>query len=136
MASKLCLMAAGVFLLFGMVSGIFKYAYIMRSPKHRAPVYIDIAHRSAFLYSFAALVLGRLSEQSIYGERINLMAALVPLTFFALTIAGYFVTGLRDQTENLFSERNALTTWFMYLLIAGEIGGTLVLLAGYASSIF
>ncbi len=136
MASKLCLMAAGVFLFFGMVSGIFKYVYIMRSPKHRAPVYIDIAHRSAFLYSFAALVLGRLSEQSIYSERINLIAALVPLTFFALTIAGYFVTGLRNQTENLFSERNALTTWFMYLLIAGEIGGTVVLLAGYAISIF
>lgn len=64
MASRLCLMAAGLFLLFGMVSGIFKYRYIVRSREHRAPVYIDIAHRSAFLYSFAALVLGRLSEQS------------------------------------------------------------------------
>lgn len=87
MASKLCLMAAGIFLLFGMVSGVFKYRYIMRSPEHRAPVYIDTAHRSAFLYSFAALVLSRLSEQSAYSEQVNLIAAIVVLTFFAITIS-------------------------------------------------
>ena len=136
LAAKLSLAASGLFLLTGMLLGVVKYRAIMRSPAHRAPVYIDIAHRAAFLYSFAALVIARLLEYSPYSAPVQLAAALVPLAFFAMTIAGYAAHGLKNDTENLFSERNFTTTWFMYLLIIGEIGGMCVVLWGFVRTQF
>ena len=131
LAVKISLAASGVFLLAGMLLGVVKYRAVMRSPAHRAPVYVDIAHRAALLYSFAALVIAKLLEYSPYPERVQLAAAGVPLAFFALTIAGYSAHGLRDDTENIFAERNFTTTWFMYALIAGEVGGVAVVLWGF-----
>src|SRR5918911_4876129 len=136
LAVKLSLGAAGLFLLTGMLLGIVKYRRTMTSATHRAPVYIDIAHRAAFLYSFAALVISRLLEYSPYSQTVQLVAALVPLAFFAITILGYTMTGLRDDTENLFSERNFTTTWYMYALIAGEIGGMSIILWGFITTQF
>ena len=131
LAVKISLAASGVFLLAGMLLGVLKYRAIMRSPAHRAPVYVDIAHRASFLYSFAALVIAELLRYSPYPEAVQLAAAGVPLLFFALTIAGYSAHGLKDDTENMFAERNFITTWFMYALIAGEIGGMAVVLWGF-----
>lgn len=133
---KLSLAASGVFLLAGMLLGVVKYRAIMRSPARRAPVYVDIAHRAALLYSFAALVIARLLEYSPYPERVQLAAAGVPLVFFALTVAGYTAHGLRDDTENIFAERDLTTTWFMYALIVGEIGGVAVILWGFIETQF
>jgi hypothetical protein len=130
-AIKLSLAASGAFLLVGMLLGIVKYRRIMSSAEHRAPVYIDIAHRASFLYSFATLVIARLLEFSPYSTTVQLVAAGVPIIFFALTITGYATHGFRDDTENLFAERNFITTWFMYALIAGEIGGMIVVLWGF-----
>ncbi|HVG30730.1 MAG TPA: hypothetical protein VM864_13560 [Pyrinomonadaceae bacterium] len=134
LAVKLSLAAAGAFLLAGMLLGVVKYRRIMTSTAHRAPVYVDIAHRAALLYSFAALVIARLLEFSPYSERVQLAAAGVPLLFFAMTITGYAAHGLRDDTENLFAERNFITTWFMYALIAGEVGGMIVVLWGFVTT--
>jgi hypothetical protein len=136
LAVKISLAASGVFLLWGMLLGVVKYRGIMRSPAHRAPVYVDIAHRAAFLYSFAALVIGELLKYSPYAERVQLAAAGVPLVFFAITVAGYTAHGLRDDTENIFAERNFTTTWFMYALIAGEIGGMAVVVWGFVETQF
>jgi hypothetical protein len=134
LAVKLSLAAAGAFLLAGMLLGVVKYRRIMTSPAHRAPVYVDIAHRAALLYSFASLVIARLLEFSPYSERVQLIAAGVPIIFFALTTAGYATHGFRDDTENIFAERNFTTTWFMYALIAGEVGGMIVVLWGFVST--
>lgn len=131
LAVRLSLAASGVFLLFGMLLGVVKYRAIMRSPAHRAPVYVDIAHRASLLYSFAALVIAELLRYSPYPVAVQLAAAGVPVLFFALTIAGYSAHGLKDDTENMFAERNFITTWFMYALITGEIGGMAVVLWGF-----
>ena len=136
LAVRLSLAASGVFLLVGMLLGVVKYRAIMRSPAHRAPTYVDIAHRASFLYSFAALVIAELLRFSPYSESVQLAAAGVPLLFFALTVAGYSAHGLRDDTENIFAERNFTTTWFMYALIAGEIGGMAVVLWGFVETQF
>lgn len=136
LAIKLSLLAAGVFLLFGMLSGVIKYRYIMTNPSHNAPVYIDIAHRASFLYSFAALVIAKLLEYSPYSNIVQILATIIPLTFFTLTIVGYFITGLKNQTNNLFSKRNFVSTWFMYLLIPGEIIGMIIILWGFISTQF
>lgn len=130
-AIKLSLAASGAFLLAGMLLGVVKYRRTMTSPQHRAPVYIDTAHRASFLYSFASLVIARLLEFSPYPAGVQLAAAGVPIAFFAMTVFGYATHGLRDDTENIFSERNFTTTWFMYALIAGEIGGMIVVLWGF-----
>jgi hypothetical protein len=134
LAIKLSLAASGAFLLAGMLLGVVKYRRIMASPAHLAPVYIDIAHRASLLYSFAALVIAKLLQYSPYSATVQLVAAGVPLLFFALTIVGYSTHGFRDDTENMFAERNFITTWFMYALIFGEIGGMCIVLWGFVST--
>ncbi len=134
LAVKISLAASGLFLLAGMLIGVVKYRRIMTSREHRAPVYIDIAHRAAFMYSFAALVIAKLLEYSPYAERVQAGAAGLVLLYFAVTVAGYSAHGLRDDTENLFAERNLTTTWFMYTLIAAEVGGLAVILWGFIST--
>lgn len=135
-AIKLSLIASGLFLMTGLLSGILKYQRIMTSPQHRAPVYVDIAHRASLLYSFAALVISKLLEGSPLSPGVQLLAAAVPLAFFALTIIGYISHGLKNDTNNLFSERNFITTWFMYLLIIGEVGGVGLIFGGFLYSTF
>ncbi|HEV2763289.1 MAG TPA: hypothetical protein VGV38_09975 [Pyrinomonadaceae bacterium] len=136
LAVKICLAASGVYLLMGMLIGVVKYRKTMTSAEHRSPVYIDIAHRAAFMYSFAALVMARLLESSPYAERVQLGAAGLVLLFLTLTIFGYLSHGLHNDTDNIFRERNFSTTWYMYLLIAGEIGGFAVILWGFLTRQF
>ncbi len=136
LAEKVSLLFSGLFLLSGMVTGVWKYRKIMTSTQHRAPVYVDIAHRASFFYSFACLVIAKLIEFSPFGPDFRLMIVTVPIAFFALTVIGYAAEGFRDRTENMFSERTFITTWFMYGLIAGEIGGFLFILGGYIYSQF
>jgi hypothetical protein len=133
-AIKISLLASGIFLLTGLLTGIAKYRKIMASPDHRAPIYIDIAHRASLLYSFAALVMAKLLEYSPYSETVQLIAVALPLSFFAITIGGYYVFGVLDTTDNIFNKRNFITTWYMYALIAGEIGGFVVILWGFLST--
>lgn len=134
-AIKISLVASGLFLMTGLLSGILKYRRIMTSPRHRAPVYVDIAHRASLLYSFAALVISKLLEGNALPPAAQLVAAAVPLTLFALTIIGYITHGLKDDTDNMFSERNFITTWFMYLLIVGEVGGVGLIFGGFLYTI-
>lgn len=133
---KISLAAAGFYLLAGMIIGVIKYRKMMRSAEHRAPVYIDIAHRAAFLYSFAALVMAKLLEENAFVEITLIPATIIVLIFFSLTILGYLTTGLKDKTENLFRERNFTTTWFIYALIAAEIGGFIIIFIGFLTKIF
>lgn len=130
-AIKITLSAAGLFLLAGMLIGILKYRFTMRSAEHRAPIYIDIAHRAALLYSFAALVMAKLLESSPFPLGWQLAIALVPLFYFALTIIQYVRLGLAGREATQFSERNFITTWFMYSLIAGEIAGVAAIVGGF-----
>jgi hypothetical protein len=103
----------------------------MSSPEHRAPVYVDIAHRASFFYSFASLVIAALISFSPFGHAWQLASVALPLGYFALTVIGYVREGFLDRTENMFAERNLVTTWFMYGLIAGEIGGFSLILGGF-----
>jgi len=128
---KIALLISGIFLLNGMLTGVWKYAKIMSSSEHRAPVYVDIAHRASFFYSFASLVIAKLLEFSPFSPNFQLLIAVFPLSYFLLTVAGYMKEGFLNRTENIFSERNFITTWFMYGLIAAEIGGFALVLGGF-----
>lgn len=131
MAINLCLFASGLFLTAGLLTGIWKYERMMARPDHRAPVYVDIAHRASFLYSFAALVMAKLLEYSPFSLKIQILSASVPLFFFAASIARYIQLGWQNQTENQFRERNFITTWGIYLLIIGELAGILLIFGGF-----
>jgi hypothetical protein len=128
---KIALLVSGIFLLNGMMTGVWKYAKIMSSAKHKSPVYVDIAHRASFFYSFASLVIAKLLEFSPFDSFWQIVIALLPLSYFILTVIGYMKEGYLNKTENMFSERNFVTTWFMYGLIVGEIGGFALILGGY-----
>lgn len=130
-AATLCLFAAGLFLLGGLIAGIWKYRRIVTSADHRAPVYVDITHRAALLYSFAAVVMMKLVEYSPYSETVQLLATAVPISFFAAAIASYVWHGALEDTENQFEAQNFSTRWGMTLLIVGELGGISVLVWGF-----
>ena len=136
LAIKLTLLASGLFLFVGMLGGILKYRGIMRSPDHCAPVYIDIAHRAALMYSFAALVMAELLKYSPYSETVQLLITSAPLLFFAIAIAQYTKLGLENTTDNQFRQRNFNTTWGVWLLIVAEVGGVGAIVWGFIHSQF
>lgn len=131
LAIKISLLCSGLFLLSGMLTGVWKYSHIMKSENHQAPVYVDIAHRASFFYSFASLVIAKLIEFSPFSAFWQTVIVAVPLIYFILTVIGYIKEGFLNRTENMFSERNFITTWFMYGLIGGEIGGFALILFGF-----
>jgi hypothetical protein len=128
---KIALLASGLFLLSGMLTGVWKYAKIMSSIEHKAPAYVDIAHRASFFYSFASLVIAKLIEFSPFSLFWQTVIVAVPIFYFVLTVIGYVKEGILNRTDNMFAERNFVTTWFMYGLITGEIGGFLLILGGF-----
>lgn len=134
LAIKISLLASGLFLLAGMLIGIVKHQRMLSSTEHTAPAYIDIAHRAAFLYSFAMLVIAKLLEYSPYSETIQLIAMGSVLAFMSITIVGYFITGMMNKTDNLFRQRDFRTTWYVYMLAAAEIGGLAVIIWGFVST--
>ncbi|MYL26533.1 MULTISPECIES: hypothetical protein [Halomonadaceae] len=139
LAEKISLTAAFIFLMTGLLTGIWKYAAMTASPKATAPRYVDIAHRSSLMYSFAALVLATFARYSIYPGWLNTLAAVAALSFFAFAISTYIVHGLLQDTSNQMRKphrlgKTTLPPWvihgFMGLLILAEVGGALVLGSG------
>jgi hypothetical protein len=135
-AIKITLLFSGIYLLVGMLTGILKYRGMMKSEKHEAPIYIDIAHRASLLYSFAALVMAKLLEFSPFPMWIQILSVVIPIIYFSLSIASYIKLGLQNIEITQFSERNFITVWFMYSLIIGEIGGVLLLVGGFVYTQF
>lgn len=139
LAEKICLSAAFLFFMTGLITGIWKYRHMVRSENATSPVYVDIAHRSSLLYSFAALLLAAFSAHSVFADWANTIAALATLVFFAFAIATYVIHGLLQDTDNQLRRPHRLgrrlmppwvTGFFMISLIAGEVGGALVLGTG------
>ena len=135
-ATKITLAASGIFLFVGMIGGILKYRAIMNSPNHKAPRYIDVAHRASFLYSCAALVMAELLKFSPYSDQVQLVITGVPLSLFAMAIGQYFILGIENKDTNQFKERNFKTTWGMLFLIIGELGGVGAIVWGFLSTQF
>jgi len=143
-AVRLCVIAAGTYFMLALLTGAWKYFHITRSATATAPVYVDIAHRAALMYSFASLLLAVFAELSVFSPTTNLVAAALPLAFFGFALVGYIVHGLLRDTDNQFLKphrvgRLAPPPWalagFMSLLMAAEIGGFAVLFAGFLKAL-
>ncbi len=129
--TRLTLLAAGLIFLLALVLGVWKYRQIMASDDHRAHPYVDIAHRAALLYAFATLLIAVFVELSAWPAGVNLAAAGTVVFFFVAAILTYIGHGARRDTVNQFENADRGTALAMALLIAGEIGGFAVLLAGF-----
>jgi hypothetical protein len=136
LAIKLLITAMSVYFLNALLTGVWKYRSMMRAPTHQAPFYVDIAHRASFQYAFACLVLIVLAYFCIWPPLVQVAAVASLLIFFTVSIATYVRLGFSGHTDNQFRERNFTTTIGMWLLIAGEIGGFLVLASGAAMGIW
>lgn len=138
-AARLALLAAGVFFLVGLLSGVWKYGAIARSEEAKAPAYVDVGHRAALLYAFAGLLIERLVVVSGLPDDVEFWAVLVQVVFFGLALSTYFVHGLLDDTDNQLRRPHrlgrrtlppGLVVAFMGSLIVAEVGGFVVLLYG------
>lgn len=131
--TRLTLLAAGLIFLLALVLGVWKYRQILAADDHRAHPYVDIAHRAALLYAFATLLIAVFVGLSAWPVWINLTAAAVVVFFFLAAILTYVVHGARRDTVNQFDHPDRGTAVGMALLIAGEVGGFGVILAGFVA---
>ncbi|MDC0663694.1 hypothetical protein [Marinobacter sp. SS21] len=139
LAEKLCITAAFIFFMTGLLTGIWKYRCMAASANASAPVYVNVAHRSSLMYAFAALLLAYFAKLSVFPELTNTLAAVAALAFFAFAIATYIVHGVLDDTSNQLRKPHRLgkrrlpgwlTPLFMVSLIVAEVGGAAVLGTG------
>jgi hypothetical protein len=129
--TKAVLLAAAVMFLVALVLGAWKYAQMREAADGLAHPYVDTAHRAALLYSFALLLVATFVELSGWSAAVNLIAAGAMAFYFFAAIAGYVVHGWRRDTDNQFRDPVAGMHGFMISLTVGEIGGWLVLVAGF-----
>jgi hypothetical protein len=131
LAQTITTSACGLFFLTGMLSGIWKWHAMVRTPDHKAPFYVDTAHRAALLYSFACLVLLEFLRHSPFPEALNALAVSAPIAFFAIAVGTYLLLGAQNATDNQFAHETATQRYAMIALIIAEVGGFSVLFAGF-----
>ena len=126
-AENLAIIFAGIFFLNGLLTGVWKFNQISKSADGKAHPYVDIAHRSSLLYSFATLLIANFAYLSKLPNEIELIATIALVAYFAFAILSYMIQGFRQTTDNQLREVTKTTRIFMWSLIVAEIGGFLVL---------
>lgn len=144
-AEKFCLLASASFLMNGLLTGVWKYVGMMRSPEGVAPAYVDIAHRTSLMYAFACLVLRELVPTSPVGPTATLWVVAIPIIYFASAVALYMLHGWLKDTDNQLRQPHRLGSGqlprfmiqgYMVTLIVREIGGVGILVYGLFASTF
>lgn len=129
----------GGFFLLALLTGCWKYVCIVRSEDSHAPNYVNIAHRAAFMYAFACLVLEHFAALSRWSNIWNAWGVGIALFFFATAQGTYILHGLLKDTDNQLAKPYTLGSkqlpgfcihGYMGLLILGEIGGFLIVFTG------
>lgn len=110
---------------------MWKYREIATSETHTAHVYVDIAHRVALFYSFALLLIATFVQLSGWSSAVNLLAAGAMTLYFYMSVASYSIHGWLEDTDNQFRKPMPGLHAYMATLIVAEIGGWLVLTAGF-----
>lgn len=129
--TKAVLLLAAVMFLWALLLGVWKYRQMATSESHLAHPYVDTAHRAALLYSFALLLIAAFVQLSGWSAVVNMIAAAAMAFYFFAAVAGYVFHSWRGDTDNQFRDPVPGTNAFMVSLIAAEIGGWLVLVAGF-----
>jgi hypothetical protein len=143
-AVQLAQLGCGGFFITGLSTGIWKYRCIITSPDARAPVYVDICHRTSLMYAFACLVLAEFAHLSAWPDWVNAAAVGVLVAFFASAVLSYAVHGVLRDTDNQLQRPHRLgraqlpgaaVAAYMTSLIIGEVGAFLVLFTGFVASL-
>tara|TARA_B100000073_G_C23562639_1_gene504733 strand:+ start:324 stop:767 length:444 start_codon:yes stop_codon:yes gene_type:complete len=137
-AAVVSIFSCGAFFLFGLITGVIKYQQIVASPRGRAHIYIDTCHRASLMYAFACLIVYEFVLISELADWLELMAVILLVGYFATAVISYFIHGIRQDTRNQLhlNEGESPTLihkaipWYMWSLIAAEIGGFLILFYG------
>lgn len=138
-ATAFSIVSAGIFLITGLLTGLWKFIQMWRSPQGLAHPYVDIAHRASLLYGFACITLAVLAHFSVFSPKSNLIAAALTISFFALAVLGYLLQAALNGPDNQLRKPHKLgrhtmpragLMMFMVALVLSEIGGTLYLFAG------
>jgi hypothetical protein len=129
--TKAVLLAAALMFLWALLLGVMKFRQMDASEDGLAHPYTDVAHRAALLYSFALLLVATFVQLSGWGAAVNLVAAGAMALYFYAAVAGYMVHGWKRDTDNQFRRPVRGLEVFMASLIVAEIGGWLVLIAGF-----
>jgi hypothetical protein len=129
--TKAVLLLAAAMFLWALLLGVWKFRQMDAAEDGLAHPYMDIAHRAALLYSFALLLIATFVQLSAWGVLVNLLAAGALAFYFFAAVAGYMVHGWKRDTDNQFRRPVRGMDAFMASLIVAEIGGWLVLVAGF-----
>ena len=129
--TKAVLLASALMFLWALLLGVWKFRQMDAAEDGLAHPYVDTAHRAALLYSFALLLVATFVQLSGWSTAVNLIAAGGMAFYFFAAVAGYAVHGWRRDTDNQFRRPVRGTEAFMAALIVTEIGGWLVLIAGF-----
>ena len=143
-ASKVAILSAGIFFLFGLVTGIWKYIILTKSQDEKSNTYIHILHRTCLFYSFASLLISKLVEFSIFSEYLRVVLVAVIEASFLFASINYLIHAVLNDTENQFRKPYAIgkfklpTFVFhggMVLIILEEILPFSLILYGYINAI-
>jgi len=132
--TRVVLLLAGLMFLWALLLGVLKYRQMATASDGLAHPYTDTAHRAALLYSFALLLVAAFVELSEWGEVVDMVAAGAMAFYFFAAVASYNVHGLRRDTDNQLRDGGVAEHAFTWSLIVAEIGGWLVLLAGFVAA--
>ncbi|MFT4764308.1 MAG: hypothetical protein ACI9OH_001402 [Oleispira sp.] len=142
---KISLTSAFAFFMLALITGVWKYSLMTQSDKGQSRYYVDIAHRSSFLYAYAALLLGVFAYLSQFPEWLDTLAVVGSVFFYMAAVLGYVYQGILNKTNNkirssIRKEPSSTPMWlthlFTFSLIVAEIGGALVLGLGAMQAIW
>jgi hypothetical protein len=142
---KISLTSSFVFFMLALCTGVWKYSLMSQSDKGQSRYYVDIAHRSSFLYAYAALLLAVFAYLSQFPEWLNTLAVVASVFFYLAAVLGYVYQGVINKTNNqirasIRKEPSSTPLWlthlFTFSLIVAEIGGALILGLGAMQAIW
>ncbi|MEV7345907.1 hypothetical protein [Streptomyces sp. NPDC093544] len=125
---------AGLIFVWALILGVWKWQQMVTTANGAAHPYVDIAHRSALLYSFATGLIAAFVQLSGWPSAVNGTAAGAIILLFIVTITNYVRLGWQGETDNQMRNAPHSMRFMLAALIAGEIGGFLVLLTGFAEA--
>ena len=137
-APRIALICSGIFFMTGLLTGVWKYLCMRQRQSAEAPYYVNTAHRAALMYAFAAQLLAVFAALSAFSDRVNTIAVIFPLLFFAIAIVHYINLGLTTDSNNSMRDSTDRKKDYLILniLAVAEIGGFSVLLVGFFLRLF
>lgn len=134
--SEVALITGCIIFLTALLTGVWKYADMMKSPDRKAHRYIDTTHYASFFYTFACLFLAKLADLSALSNFWNYIAVGTLCAFFVAVIAKYALLGYTKKTTNQFDTKKMTVHILMYILIVGEVGSFVILFFGFMKGVF